>query len=98
MRASGSRALTELRVLPLTGIPEVGPGDDLAALVGDAVERAGGLEAGDVLVVAHKVLSKAAGRIARDEDHAALVLAEARSIRRPRGALGLPRTKLRIGC
>ena len=33
MRASGSRALTELRVLPLTGIPEVGPGDDLAALV-----------------------------------------------------------------
>ena len=90
--------MTELRVLPLTGIPEVGPGDDLAALVGDAVERAGGLEAGDVLVVAHKVLSKAEGKIARDEDHAALVLAEARSIRRRRGELVIAETKHGFVC
>jgi coenzyme F420-0:L-glutamate ligase/coenzyme F420-1:gamma-L-glutamate ligase len=44
----------EIRIIPLTGIPEVGRGDDLGALVGDAVERAGGLEEGDVLVVTHK--------------------------------------------
>ena len=39
-----------ISVIPLTGIPEVRPGDDLGALVGDAVERVGGLEAGDVLL------------------------------------------------
>ena len=53
----------ELRVIPLPGIPEVRPGDDLAALIGDAVERAEGLEEGDVLVVAQKVVSKAEGRV-----------------------------------
>ena len=50
-----------LAVIPLTGLPEVRPGDDLAALLGDAVERSGGLEAGDVVVVAQKVVSKAEG-------------------------------------
>jgi coenzyme F420-0:L-glutamate ligase / coenzyme F420-1:gamma-L-glutamate ligase len=54
-----------ISVLPLEGIPEVQAGDDLAALLGDAIERAGGLEPGDVLVVAQKVVSKAEGRVAR---------------------------------
>jgi len=50
-------------LLPLTGVPMVQPGDDLAALVirsfaHDAVAPA----AGDVLVVAQKVVSKAEGR------------------------------------
>lgn len=44
----------------LPGLPEIGVGDDLAALVLDA---AGGLHDGDVLVVAHKVVSKAEGRV-----------------------------------
>jgi len=44
----------------LPGIPEVRPGDDLARLLADA---AGSLADGDVLVVAHKVVSKAEGRI-----------------------------------
>lgn len=43
----------------LPGIPEVREGDDLAALLVDA---AGRLADGDVLVVAHKVVSKAEGR------------------------------------
>jgi coenzyme F420-0:L-glutamate ligase/coenzyme F420-1:gamma-L-glutamate ligase len=43
----------------LPGIPEVRAGDDLARLVADA---AGRLADGDVLVVAHKVVSKAEGR------------------------------------
>jgi len=50
-------------VLPLEGIPEVREGDDLAALLGEAIERAGGLRTGDVLVVAQKVVSKAEGRV-----------------------------------
>jgi coenzyme F420-0:L-glutamate ligase/coenzyme F420-1:gamma-L-glutamate ligase len=44
----------------LDGIPEIRPGDDLAALLRDA---AGGFAAGDVLCVAHKVVSKAEGRV-----------------------------------
>jgi coenzyme F420-0:L-glutamate ligase / coenzyme F420-1:gamma-L-glutamate ligase len=52
----------------LPDIPDVRPGDDLAALIGAAAERIGGLESSDVLVVAHKVVSKAEGRIVRLAD------------------------------
>jgi len=41
------------------GLPEVRPGDDLAALLAAAVSP----QSGDVLVVAHKVVSKAEGRL-----------------------------------
>jgi coenzyme F420-0:L-glutamate ligase/coenzyme F420-1:gamma-L-glutamate ligase len=47
----------------LVGIPSIAPGDDLAALMLDACERIGlGLEDGDVLVLAQKIVSKAEGR------------------------------------
>jgi coenzyme F420-0:L-glutamate ligase/coenzyme F420-1:gamma-L-glutamate ligase len=48
------------RALP--GLPEVRPGDDLAALLARA-RGDGGFAAGEVLVVAHKVVSKAEGRV-----------------------------------
>jgi coenzyme F420-0:L-glutamate ligase/coenzyme F420-1:gamma-L-glutamate ligase len=44
----------------LPGIPEIGAGDDLAQLLADA---AGRLADGDVLVIAHKIVSKAEGRV-----------------------------------
>jgi coenzyme F420-0:L-glutamate ligase / coenzyme F420-1:gamma-L-glutamate ligase len=47
------------QVTGVAGLPEVRPGDDLAALIGAAAE----LEDGDILVVAQKVVSKAEGRI-----------------------------------
>ncbi|MCS7006315.1 MAG: coenzyme F420-0:L-glutamate ligase [Thermoleophilia bacterium] len=53
----------EVCVLPLRGIPELEEGDDLAALLVEAAERIGGLEDGDVLVVAQKAVSKVEGRI-----------------------------------
>ena len=56
--------MTELRVIPLEGMPEVAPGADLAELVADAAA----LEDGDVVVLAQKVVSKAEGRIVRLED------------------------------
>jgi coenzyme F420-0:L-glutamate ligase/coenzyme F420-1:gamma-L-glutamate ligase len=52
-----------IRVLPLEGIPELGAGHDLAALLADAATRAGGLEQGDVVVVAQKAVSKVEGRV-----------------------------------
>jgi coenzyme F420-0:L-glutamate ligase/coenzyme F420-1:gamma-L-glutamate ligase len=45
----------------LPGLPEVRPGDDLAALI--AAAAADGFASGDVLCVAHKVVSKAEGRV-----------------------------------
>jgi coenzyme F420-0:L-glutamate ligase/coenzyme F420-1:gamma-L-glutamate ligase len=47
----------------LPGLPEVRPGDDLAELLTAAVVRIGGFRSTDVLAIAHKVISKAEGRI-----------------------------------
>jgi coenzyme F420-0:L-glutamate ligase/coenzyme F420-1:gamma-L-glutamate ligase len=68
---------TELRAFALEGIPEVEVDDDLAALLAAAAERAGGLEDGDVVVVAQKVVSKAEGRVVRLDDVEASVRARA---------------------
>ena len=87
-----------LSVIPLTGVPEVRPGDDLAALLGDAVERAGGLEDGDVLVVAQKAVSKAEGRVEQTDDVLAVILREARAVRRRRGDLVIAETKHGFVC
>ena len=46
-------------------MPEVGSGDDLAALLAEAAGRVGGLADDDVVVVAQKVVSKAEGRVVR---------------------------------
>ena len=46
----------------IPGLPEVRPGDDLAALLRPHVRP------GDVLVVAHKAVSKAEGRVVRLAD------------------------------
>jgi coenzyme F420-0:L-glutamate ligase/coenzyme F420-1:gamma-L-glutamate ligase len=50
----------KLELRGVEGLPEIHPGDDLAALI---VEHAGPLQSGDVVVVAQKVVSKAEGRI-----------------------------------
>ena len=61
-QAGRPRALS-LFVLP--GMPMVRPGDDLAALIEDGYAQAGeSAAAGDVLVVAQKIVSKSEGRYA----------------------------------
>lgn len=55
-----------VEIIALAGLPEVQPGDDLAAMVGDALEATPGilpLDDGDVVVVTQKVVSKAEGAI-----------------------------------
>jgi coenzyme F420-0:L-glutamate ligase/coenzyme F420-1:gamma-L-glutamate ligase len=51
-----------LEILPVGDIPEVRPGDDLAAFI---IRAAGEemIEDGDVVVVTHKIVSKAEGRL-----------------------------------
>jgi coenzyme F420-0:L-glutamate ligase/coenzyme F420-1:gamma-L-glutamate ligase len=56
----------DLHLFAVPGIPEVTGGADLGALLARAVARAGRtVEAGDVFVVAQKVVSKAEGAIVR---------------------------------
>ena len=50
-----------IELIPVRAFPEVRPGDDLESLVSDAVGDT--LRSGDVLVVTHKVMSKAEGRL-----------------------------------
>jgi coenzyme F420-0:L-glutamate ligase / coenzyme F420-1:gamma-L-glutamate ligase len=63
-KTSAPRAGIELFRLP--GIPEIQHGDDLCTLIERAARRARiGLESGDILVVAQKIVSKAEGAVAR---------------------------------
>jgi coenzyme F420-0:L-glutamate ligase / coenzyme F420-1:gamma-L-glutamate ligase len=57
---SGARTLS---AVALDGMPEVQPGDDLAAMIAAALPP--DVADGDVVAVAHKVVSKAEGRIRR---------------------------------
>jgi coenzyme F420-0:L-glutamate ligase/coenzyme F420-1:gamma-L-glutamate ligase len=55
-------AAVTLTILPITGIPDIGEGDDLAKLITGAAPW---LVDGDVLVVTSKIVSKAEGNLAK---------------------------------
>lgn len=64
----GSRT-SEVRIVPLMSLGRIGPGDDLAEALADAVESEGlELRPSDILVVSHKIVSKAEARHRRLED------------------------------
>jgi coenzyme F420-0:L-glutamate ligase / coenzyme F420-1:gamma-L-glutamate ligase len=103
--------VTELRVVPVEGMPEVRAGDDVAALI---AERAR-LEDGDVVVVAQKFFSKAEGRIVlladlepsprahelagdRDPRHVEAVLRESARIVRERDGFVIAETRHGFVC
>jgi coenzyme F420-0:L-glutamate ligase/coenzyme F420-1:gamma-L-glutamate ligase len=95
-----------IQLLPVHGLPEIRPGDDVAALV--ALHAT--LADDDVVVVAQKVVSKAEGRIVRIDDYEAsakarelagderdpreveVILREAKRIIRERGPLVITET------
>lgn len=59
-------AASDVHILGVPGLGEIAPGDDLAALLAEAVRRAGlHIGSGDIVVVTQKVVSKAEGRIVR---------------------------------
>jgi coenzyme F420-0:L-glutamate ligase/coenzyme F420-1:gamma-L-glutamate ligase len=47
-----------VQLLPVSGLPEIAPGDDLVALIAAAAA----IQAADVVVIAQKIVSKAEGR------------------------------------
>jgi coenzyme F420-0:L-glutamate ligase/coenzyme F420-1:gamma-L-glutamate ligase len=95
-----------LAVYPVTGLGEVGVGDDLAELLAGALDTGpdrtgpvpGGLQDGDVLVVTQKVVSKAEGRLVDldpDDPEAKRILVEEEAVRvlRRRGDLLITETR-----
>lgn len=56
----------EIRIMALKGMPEVKEGDDIAELIVDAAKKQGlNFEDDDILVIAHKIVSKAEGRLVK---------------------------------
>lgn len=88
-----------VELLPVEGLPEIRPGDDLAALLAPVL-RDLGLREGDVVVVTQKVISKAEGRIvaAEGEDRAAWVERETRRVVARRGDLVVAETRHGFVC
>ena len=78
----------------MTGLPEVREGDDLAALLAEAAQ----FEEGDVLVVSHKIVSKAEGRVMRGVEKLDAILSEARRILRRRDSLVIAETRHGLVC
>jgi coenzyme F420-0:L-glutamate ligase/coenzyme F420-1:gamma-L-glutamate ligase len=72
--------VTELRLIPVEGLPEIRPGDRMAPLLAERTE----LVSGDVVVVTQKVVSKAEGRLVDcpdDDPTARPALIERESVR-----------------
>ena len=58
-----------MRLFAVPGMPMIKPGDDLPALIVQQLRAAGErLQAGDIIVIAQKVVSKAEGRLIRVND------------------------------
>ncbi|GGP46896.1 coenzyme F420-0:L-glutamate ligase [Streptomyces calvus] len=72
------------RVRAVPGLPEVGPGDDLAKLIAGAEP---GLADGDILLVTSKIVSKAEGRVVEAADREAAIDAETVRVVARRGSL-----------
>ena len=59
----------DVTLIPIDGLPEIKPGDDLAAMLVEGVRGSGRRFAdGDVLAVAQKIVSKSEGRIRKLAD------------------------------
>jgi coenzyme F420-0:L-glutamate ligase/coenzyme F420-1:gamma-L-glutamate ligase len=101
-----------IEILPVEGLPEIGEGDDLGALIAEATD----LRDGDAVVIAQKVVSKAEGRIvalenvrpssrarelagpATDLRQLEVILAETARIVRSRGGLVIAETRHGFVC
>jgi coenzyme F420-0:L-glutamate ligase / coenzyme F420-1:gamma-L-glutamate ligase len=96
--------VSRLEVIPVHGVPEIHPGDEIAPLLIDATaSQMTPLQPGDCLVVTQKVVSKAEGRLV-PLDHGDLAarraLVESQSVRvlRRRGDLIISETRHGFVC
>lgn len=89
-----------VEIFPVPGLPDVEPGDDLTALLVEALAPLRPRD-GDILVVTHKIVSKAEGAIApaaTEEAYRNVVASEATSIVRRRGDMVIAVTRHGFVC
>jgi len=82
-------AATPVTVVPVTGLPEITAGSDLAALIAAAAPD---LRAGDILVITSKIVSKAEGRVVTVSREQAIEAETVRVVAR-RGATTIAQTR-----
>ncbi|HEV3354545.1 MAG TPA: coenzyme F420-0:L-glutamate ligase [Acidimicrobiales bacterium] len=86
-----------ITVLPVEGMPEVRPGDEIAELIASHAD----LQEGDVVVVTQKIVSKAEGRlekVADDEERLRLIERESVRVLRRRDELVISETRQGFVC
>ena len=83
-----------ISIHPVEGIGEVGAGDDIAALIARHAE----VEDDDVVVVAHKIVSKSEGRILPMTSKRDAALAESAAVLRRRGDMVISVTRHGFVC
>jgi len=89
-----------IEVVPVTGLPEIVPGNDLASLIAEHAS----LRDGDVVVVAQKIVSKAEGRVVhidparRVEERARIVGEESARVLARRGDTVIAQTRHGFVC
>lgn len=81
--------MSEITILPVEGMPEIEPGDDLASLI---VAKNVELRAGDILVLAQKVVSKAENRFVEATDRIDAALQESARVLRRQGEMIISQT------
>ncbi len=91
--------MTKLEIIPLEGIPEISPGDDLVEIIGQLDT----IQSGDILVVTQKIISKAENQMVDIDpndplSHKPLVERESVRILRRRGDLIISQTKHGFVC
>jgi len=91
--------MTKLEIIPLEGIPEISPGDDLVEIIGQLDT----IQSGDILVVTQKIISKAENQMIDIDpndplSHKPLVERESVRILRRRGDLIISQTKHGFVC
>ena len=91
--------MSKLEIIPIEGLPEISPGDDLIEIIG----QDGQVISGDILVITQKIVSKAENQIVKvDPDdplsHKPLVEEESVRILRRRGDLIISETKHGFVC
>ena len=91
--------MTKLEIIPLEGIPEISPGDDLVEIIG----QLDNIQSRDILVVTQKIISKAENQMIKIDpndplSHKPLVERESVRILRRRGDLIISQTKHGFVC
>jgi len=88
-----------IEIWPVEGLPEIREGDDLPAMLAEPL-RALGVRDGDVVAITQKIVSKAEGRVVRDEGEgrSAWVERETRRVVARRGELIIAETRHGFVC